>query len=1310
MKKILLTMLLACVMVLTHAANVTLTVNNNKYQYIRGFGAFVCSPQFTYNHMSESEIKQVWGPNSTLKCNIMRLYLPIGENSFSQSLNTAKLGKNLGLYVFASPWSMPAEWKTINSINAKVNNNQNYLKEQYYGTYADYLNKYVTYLRNNGVNLDAISIQNEPDWPCEYAGCIFTTSQIVNFLANYAGRINCKVIAPETIGMSNNYADALYNSPAALNNFEIYGGHQYAGIQSNFKNLANKGKELWMTEYLINWTEGDNKQDRNVNWNSDAFNFAKAINDCMLNNVNAWVHYTAKRFYALMGDGQRGTTSGQITKRGYILGQYSKYITGSTRLGSSFSSGDLSGSAYLSQTGDTIFAVIINSSSNSHYLTVSLPFYTSGGKRAVTTTSKNLQEDNLSFSSTNRPAVNVEASSVTTLVFVNNSSVKVSDFNYDMATGRFIADPNMLTAGGDLQYNPSTGVVTLPAGKTGTLTLAFNSANFSNVSKIKMSRDGNDDVFNTLMIKNVAGNSVNTDGGAFYSSKYELNYTNYQANSSAVSTLVWTGTNDGTAAKTMNIRQILVQVDVTRADKKHERELDRWAFGIWDGIGANATKTGNDDDMEYNIDQCIAGYGTIYGNGNVKALNYVDLTRYSKLRVYGDNGVHIRALFNRPTDSSNDYVLKEGDITNGVFEVDLKSVGAYAHMNALKVGAGTGAAWRVVVVDDNNPMDYHIYGKQYVADNLKAALNDQSATNYDALDLRNASAITLNTANKNALIYVDNANKLSNAANVVVKNGNSYSAANILLYDVSSTLADRPGAWFPNGKVIGDGATWTDSGNGTYTYHWNAGSSSEVQIFNYIIDRQDYNYVVVETGSFTQEWGIRFYDNDDNLITEQGYWAAQHDKNHIKEINIDSLFAVKNVSDKRSVLTMIRLYGFNANGGDVVVKSAYMCNKAADRIYPFYAPYDIAASNVSITATIGDDGFRTFCIPFTVTVPANFTAYTLSEEEATQISQLQANKPVILKGNGSAEFTAANTTVKATDALENGIMKGSYSATVVPAGNYVQKDATRADSFSPVDGVTLYLVNEGQEPTLYPFQAYATQEIQSQEPDNPDNPDNPDDPDDPDDPNNPDNPDNPDDPAQPYELTVTSAGVATLYLDFDAVIPDEDFFAACGVISVSGSTAYLKKIKGGIIPANTGVMIFANPGTYTLNPSNVAPTENVQSILHGVLVNTPINTVKANEGGADIYVLSRGIEEYTGFKIVGSTVKTITANKAYLAVNTGGQVKEINISFGNSPTTDINSIKNILTEENIYYDLSGRVVKHPQKGIYIVNGKKIYIK
>ncbi len=219
------------------------------------------------------------------------------------------------------------------------------------------------------------------------------------------------------------------------------------------------------------------------------------------------------------------------------------------------------------------------------------------------------------------------------------------------------------------------------------------------------------------------------------------------------------------------------------------------------------------------------------------------------------------------------------------------------------------------------------------------------------------------------------------------------------------------------------------------------------------------------------------------------------------------------------------------------------------------------------------------------------------------------------------------------------------------------------------------------------------------------------DPQDPD-PQNPDpqdpNPQNPE--PQPYVLTVSSAGVATMYLDFDAVIPDADFFIVATVKQLDGTTAILKHLKGEVIPANTGVMIFANQGSYTLVPSEEPPAESVESLLHGVLVDTPVNTVKANEDGAAIFVLSRGIQEYTGFKIVGSTVRTITANKAYLPVTQTIEAKSINISFGGQVTGIENLKSNLNDKSDFIFDLSGRRVYTPTQGIYIINGKKYIIK
>ena len=135
-------------------------------------------------------------------------------------------------------------------------------------------------------------------------------------------------------------------------------------------------------------------------------------------------------------------------------------------------------------------------------------------------------------------------------------------------------------------------------------------------------------------------------------------------------------------------------------------------------------------------------------------------------------------------------------------------------MNALKVGGGTGSAWRVMVVDDDDPMDYRISGKQYVKENLATALTDNEATNYDATELRNNTAVALTPSNKNALFYVSDASRLSNSYNVVVKNGTNYTAGSIVLTDPASVAGNIAGAYFPGGSIKSGDATWTESGAG----------------------------------------------------------------------------------------------------------------------------------------------------------------------------------------------------------------------------------------------------------------------------------------------------------------------------------------------------------------------------------------------------------------------------------------------------------------------------------------------------------------
>ena len=398
------------------------------HQRITGFGGFVCSPQFAYNHMSNADIKKVWGPTSTVGCNIMRLYIPIGRNAWNQSLQTARTAKQMGLIVFASPWGQPAEWKTNGTSNAQNEDGTlGYLKKENWADYAQYLEDYVQYLRQNGVELDAISIQNEPDWHATYAGCMWSAADIANFVKTYGPTISCKVMAPETLAVSDSYVNAL-NKSDVLPGFDIYGGHQYGGIQSAYKNLAAKGKEIWMTEYLINWNEVENNT-RNFDFSKDFLNFFRAINTCMVGDFNAWIHYAAKRYYGMLGDGQRGAgSSGTVTKRGYIMAHFAKYVTGMTRIDINFGATPLEGSAYLSQTGDTVVAVVANDTNDDVPVTLDLPFYTQKGELLSTTKTKNMTATTLSSEAeTCRPVATIPAQSVSTVLFVKNHERQASD-------------------------------------------------------------------------------------------------------------------------------------------------------------------------------------------------------------------------------------------------------------------------------------------------------------------------------------------------------------------------------------------------------------------------------------------------------------------------------------------------------------------------------------------------------------------------------------------------------------------------------------------------------------------------------------------------------------------------------------------------------------------------------------------------------------------------------------------------------------------------------------------------------------------
>jgi glucuronoarabinoxylan endo-1,4-beta-xylanase len=282
-------------------------------QYIRGFGA--ANIMSWRPDMTDSEIQTAFGTgDGQLGFSMLRLRLPSGTGwDFSVQVATAKKAYDLGVLVFASPWSPPASLKSNNSTTG------GYLLESHYQDFVDHLNSFIDYMADNGVSLYAVSVQNEPDIEVSYESCDYTPDQMKNFMANYAGGIKTKVIAPESFQFRKNMSDPILNDSAACANLDIVGGHIYGGGLESYPLAEEKGKEIWMTEHLTN------DDIFPMPW-SEALAVGTEINDCMTAGMSAYIWWYIVRFYGPISDGDHNGAKGSVTKKGYVMSQFSRFI------------------------------------------------------------------------------------------------------------------------------------------------------------------------------------------------------------------------------------------------------------------------------------------------------------------------------------------------------------------------------------------------------------------------------------------------------------------------------------------------------------------------------------------------------------------------------------------------------------------------------------------------------------------------------------------------------------------------------------------------------------------------------------------------------------------------------------------------------------------------------------------------------------------------------------------------------------------------------------------------------------------------
>jgi glucuronoarabinoxylan endo-1,4-beta-xylanase len=367
----------------------TATINlGSQKQYIRGFGGM--SHAAWAGDLTAAERTLAFG-NADGQLGFSALRIPVTDGS-PDSINvaTAKAAIADGAIVFATPWNAAG---TMSSSQ--------------FPSYATHLTNFVSYMKNQGVNLYAIGVQNEPDYGAQAGWGSWTAAQCHDFLLTYAGSVGTKLMSCESFSYSKSYYDPILNDPAALAKATILGTHLYGTPVSGYAyplfDSKATGQERWMTEHYTDSTTDANS------W-PNALGVATELHNSMVTGqFNLYTWWYIKRSYGFINNGA-------VTKRGWCIAHWSKFVRpGFYRVDATASpTAGVSVSAYKSDTDVVVVVVNTNTSSKSLALTVngsSVSSYT----KYTTSSSKSLVNDGTVTAANGALSVSLDASSVTTL-------------------------------------------------------------------------------------------------------------------------------------------------------------------------------------------------------------------------------------------------------------------------------------------------------------------------------------------------------------------------------------------------------------------------------------------------------------------------------------------------------------------------------------------------------------------------------------------------------------------------------------------------------------------------------------------------------------------------------------------------------------------------------------------------------------------------------------------------------------------------------------------------------------------------------
>jgi len=298
--------------------------------------------------------------------------------------------------IMGSPWSAPAWMKTNGAVKGGS------LKPEYYGVYARYLVKYIEAMAQEGIIIDAITIQNEPENPKNTPSLVMTAAEQNEFIKNHLGptfrkqNIKTKIVLFDHNCDNPGYPISILNDPATKPFVDGSAFHLYLGEITALRTVrdAHPDRHIYFTEQ---WTSGNGNFADDLRWHVKNLivgaprNWSRTVLEWNLAaDENFKPHTEDGGCTICLGALTINSGTGAVTRNVayYIIAHASKFVPpGSVRVHSSLP-GSLYNVAFLTPQGKKVLIVMndhdgeqrFSISHNGMFITTALP---SGGVATV---------------------------------------------------------------------------------------------------------------------------------------------------------------------------------------------------------------------------------------------------------------------------------------------------------------------------------------------------------------------------------------------------------------------------------------------------------------------------------------------------------------------------------------------------------------------------------------------------------------------------------------------------------------------------------------------------------------------------------------------------------------------------------------------------------------------------------------------------------------------------------------------------------------------------------------------------------------